>query len=211
MLLFKSYRFFIALSVFVSFGPIIRAQSLTDPYLNSIISYITELRDLSADERVLDKLKADDKWTLMNELDEDYEGQCPLRIKMDRFGINDLAMRIEESRNGMFKSAGVFCDGTDPRFNYSFIEKSVKSGKTVNYDVPGRSGQQYILVVPFNPSANLDISIDYDNGRHRLNRDNDGTYRGDIVIERGRLFRLSITNNDSQPVSFVIVNYNEHR
>lgn len=208
----KNSLLLMALFVSLLLPNTLAAQIYSEKDMTRIMSYIIDLRDISADEQVLARMRVDEKWTLMNELEEDYEGQCPLREKMGRFGINDLAMRIEEERNGFFKSAGVFCDGTDPRFNYSFVEKSVKPGKIVTYSIPGRSGRQLFIIIPFVENSALEIIFHHNDESIIAKREDSGNYRAEMEVSKGHPLSFSITNcSTDTPVSFVILNYNEHK
>ena len=92
-------RFFLIICSLLPISEMCPAQSYTD-IMSRLISYALELRTDGSDDTVYEKLQKDDKWTLMNEVADDLGGQCSLRERIGRFGINDLAIRIEEKNRG---------------------------------------------------------------------------------------------------------------
>ena len=108
-------RFLLIICSLLLISEVSPAQTYTD-VMSRLISYAIELRTDGSDDAVYEKLQKDDKWTLLNEVADDLGGQCSLRERIGRFGINDLAIRIEEKNRGKFESAGLFCNGTDPPF-----------------------------------------------------------------------------------------------
>lgn len=191
----------------------VSAQNYTEP-MKRLIGYVTELRTDGSDDSVYLKLAGDDCWTLMNEIGQ-VKGECSRSaiIKMKRFGINDLAYRAESQTRGRFVSASNFCNGTDPRFNYSFIEKTIVARDTVSYEIPGRTGLQTFVIVPFSTDSKLSAGVIV------ADEDYGGTVdsNGNIVIEAdagndaNNKLVLCVGNPMDKPMSYVIINYNSRQ
>jgi len=184
------------------------AQNYTEP-MKRLIGYVSELRTSDTDDSVYMKLINDNCWTLMDEIGH-AEGECSPFVEMEKFGINDLAHRVESKMRGKYVSTSNFCDGTDPRYSYSFIEKSIMDSTTISYEIGGRTGLQTFVVVPFSVDYKLRVGV--------IVSENDyiGIVdpSGNIVIEfdagndAKRKFVLSIENKSGKDISYVILNYN---
>lgn len=131
------------------------------------------------------------------------------------FALNRiLSQRMEYEDN---KTRGDFNNGEDPNFDYSLIERSVKKGCSVEYEIRSREGAQVFVIMPFNPDqSQLEANV----------------YRGEELLARGELMedgsiilkigtvkkivpnetlRLTVLNNGDQNVAFVIFNHNRRK
>ena len=203
-------RFLLIICSLLLISEVSPAQTYTD-VMSRLISYAVELRTDGSDDAVYEKLQKDDKWTLMNEVADDLGGQCSLRERIGRFGINDLAIRIEEKNRGKFESAGLFCNGTDPKYDYSFIEKSVKAGKTVNFTVPGREGEQQFVIIPFETGKRLQAKALVEDTSYNFSIDAEGNYHVSFSVSKGTPITLTVSEPDGCASAFVIINHNSKR
>lgn len=175
---------------------------------NEMASLVLRCIDLRSQQNVGKVSKAMDRdmnWTMMDELPLDKAGECTTKDAVDVFGINDIGFSILKRHGGVTNAGGRFRDGRDPRYKYSFIEITVKQGKTVHYNINGREGEQLFAIVPFDKNARFEASIPNGKTFH----DNSVCY---IQLKR-RLtkndsFPLTIKNNSGKNMSFVLINYN---
>ena len=153
---------------------------------------------------VVDQLKDDERWTLMDELATD-----PAEDTEDKnIGINDAAYNAYADRYGISYSNGRFLDGRDDTYDICFIEKTIRSGLLATYSIEGRQGQQLFFVVPMEGDGDmLEVSLyteeerfsaRYDGSMYRIH------VRRDLTAQEK--LRLCIQNNGSETVSYVIVN-----
>lgn len=203
-------RIVFIISSLIMISEVCPAQTYTD-VMSRLMNYALELRTDGSDDIVYEKLQRDDKWTLMNEVADDLGGQCSLRERIGRFGINDLAIKIEEKNRGKFESAGLFCNGTDPKYDYSFIEKSVKAGKSVNYIVPGREGMQQFVIVPFEKGKRLQAKALVEDASYDFSIDSEGNYYVSFSVSKGASITLTVSEADGSASAFVIINYNSKK
>ena len=190
--------------------PILSRAQVTED-LRSLVDIVVELREEGSDKAVYDKLAASDLWTLMDEI-ESSEGECSRsrRRSLPHFGLNDMAYAIAAGDYGVYSSAGHFCDGTDPRYNYSFIEKTIRAGVTATYIIRGRTGKQTFVIVPFEEGASLEAALDCGGVISRA-----ASVEGNLVINadagQGSELNLSVTNPSGSDAAYVIVNYNSRK
>jgi len=153
---------------------------------------------------VVDQLKDDERWTLMDEL-----GTDPAEDTEDKnIGINDAAYNAYADRYGISYSNGRFLDGRDDTYDICFIEKTIRSGLLATYSIEGRQGQQLFFVVPMEGDGDmLDVSLYAEDERYSARYDG-SMYR--IHVRRDLSaqdkLRLCIQNNGAETVSYVIVN-----
>lgn len=180
--------------------------------MDTLVTLIMELRCESSDDDVYAKLSGcADKWTLMDEImNSDAECSRSVRRSMPHFGLNDIAFRVAAENYGMFTSAGNFCDGMDPRYNYSFIEKTILAESQAEYLIPGRTGKQIFVVIPFRKGISVEACL-HCGGRKYMGVTEPA---GNIVIEADAGDKadspllLSIVNHAKEDAAYVIVNYN---
>lgn len=141
----------------------------------------------------------------MDELPLDKTGECTTKDAVDVFGLNDMGFGILKRHGGVTNAGGRFRDGRDPRYKYSFIEITVKQGKTVNYPISGREGEQIFAIVPYEKDAKFKASIPHG----ELFEDNGICYiRLKQGIKKNDAFKLTIKNESGKNMAFALINYN---
>lgn len=164
-----------------------------------------DLRLSQNTEKVSREMDRDMNWTMMDELPLDKNGECTTKDLVDIFGLNDIGFSILKRHRGVTNAGGRFRDGRDPRYKYSFIEITVKQGKTVNYDISGREGEQLFAIIPFDKDARFDATISYGESF----KDNGVCYiQLKRQIKKSDSFTLTLKNNSGKNMAFVLINYN---
>ena len=173
--------------------------------MTSLVSRCIDLRSPQNAGKVSKALDRDMNWTMLDELPLDKNGECTTKDVVDVFGLNDIGFRILKRHGGITNSGGRFRDGRDPRYKYSFIEITVKNGKSVNYTISGREGAQVFAVVPFEKDAKFEAYISQgesfsDDGVVfiRLNRN----------LKKNASFELTLKNLSGKNMAFALINYN---
>lgn len=195
------------------------AQKPIDSEMQHLMDIVATLRSAPNPEKawnnVSEELSKDPHWTIMDEV-VSHKNECSM---LDRsvqwFALNRiLSQRMEYEDN---KTRGDFNNGEDPNFDYSLIERSVKKGCSVEYEIRSREGAQVFVIMPFNPDqSQLEANV----------------YRGEELLARGELMedgsiilkigtvkkivpnetlRLTVLNNGDQNVAFVIFNHNRRK
>ena len=182
-----------------------------DGELEKLVRTVLRLRTPGTDKAVKDELSRDEKWTLMSEIGLWSEGECTFEDDYEEFALNHFAVDIAEHRVGKNRSAGLFCNGLDESFNHSFIEKILRPGATVTYQIPGRKGEQEIVLIPLHPGAGLTITLTAGNKEVSSETDKNGCLRYRFRIEEGETIGLRITNGADRPESVAILNYNSRQ
>lgn len=175
---------------------------------NEMASLILRCIDLRTSQNIGKVSKAMDRdmnWTMMDELPLDKSGECTTKDVVDVFGLNDMGFSILKRHGGVTNAGGRFRDGRNPRYKYSFIEITVKQGKTVNYPISGREGEQVFAIVPFEKEAKFKASIP--NGESF--EDNGICYiQLKQGIKKNDTFKLTIKNESGKNMAFALINYN---
>ena len=175
---------------------------------NEMAGLVLRCIDLRSPQNVGMVSKAMDRdmsWTMMDELPLDKEGECTTKDQVDCFGLNDMGFSILKRHSGVTNAGGRFRDGRDPRYKYSFIEITVKKGKTVNYSISGREGKQMFAIVPFEQDAKYEASIP---------QSESFSFNGVFYIQlkqgikKNDTFKLTLTNKSEKNMAFVLINYN---
>lgn len=171
----------------------------------NLVMRCIDLRSPANTEKVRQAMDRDMNWTVMDELPVDKQGECTTKQAVDMLGINDICFGILKRHGGITNSGGRFRDGRDPRYKYSLIEVTVKSGGTVNYMIDGREGMQMFAVVPFDKGTSYVASIPggssfMDNGVCYIQLKQ--------ALKKADKFQLTIKNESGRHVAFTIINYN---
>ena len=179
---------------------------------NEMASLVLRCIDLRSSQNVAKVSKAMDRdmsWTMMDELPLDRLGECTTKDAVDMFGLNDMGFSILKRHGGVTNAGGRFRDGRDPRYKFSFIEITVKQGKTVNYSITGREGEQIFAVVPYEQGTNFNVSIEKGGIR------TEGTVIDGVCyvqlkqgIKKTDTFTLTIKNASGKNLAFALINYN---
>ena len=171
----------------------------------SLVMRCIDLRSSQNAGKVSKAMDRDMNWTMMDELPLDKNGECTTKDVVDVFGLNDMGFSILKRHGGVTNAGGRFRDGRDPRYKYSFIEITVKQGKTVNYPIIGREGEQIFAIVPYEKDAKFMASIPHG----ELFEDNGICYiRLKQGIKKNDAFKLSIKNESGKNMAFALINYN---
>lgn len=189
--------------------------STSDEEVVALVQRCIDMRLQSNLTKVQRQLSNDYQWTMMDEIDIDREGECTTKDSVATFGINALGFRISKYHGGVVNAGGRFNNGQDARYNYSFIEITVKKGRSVSYDITGREGYQLFAIVPYHQDAAYEVSA-------KKGSSNFGTTEGrqdngvqfltlNERVNRNDTFTLTIKNNSDQNQSFVIINHNTRK
>lgn len=175
---------------------------------NEMASLVLRCIDLRSPQnvgKVSKALERDMNWTMMDELPLNKKGECTTKDMVDMFGINDMGFSILKRHSGVTNAGGRFRDGRDPRYKFSFIEITVKRGKTVNYEISGREGEQIFAIVPFEKNAKYKASIP-----HGKSITDEGVCYIQLKqgLKKDDTFKLYIKNDSGKNMAFVIINYN---
>lgn len=202
------------------------AQVKVDKELESLISAVTSLRQTETSKQktayqvVTQTLTADKLWTPMDELRDRNNNECRVTDKsMSWFKLNSILNTITMKRSGLNTSRGDFLNGEDPHFSYSLIEKSVKAGKTVSYDMKGREGSQDFVVVPYDAqNAKLDVVLYKKDGNKKTtlakgSKGSDGLIYVQVKskVKADDVLTLEINNRSTTNVAMVILNHNKRK
>lgn len=181
-----------------------------DGELEKLVQCVLRLREAGTDDAVKAALMADESWTLMTEIGM-AEGECLPWEECEVFSVNDFAVDIAEQRVGKNRSAGLFCNGLDPAFHHSFIEKDLRPGAEVQYVLPERKGWQEVVLVPFYPDTELVAELLSDGYLIPLEEDESHCFRARFTAGQDGNIRLVIQNRGDRPEAVVLLNYNARR
>lgn len=154
-------------------------------------------------------LKADKKWTPMNETGELKDTECKPSEKTPGFKLNRILISVARGRKYV-STKGEMLNGEDERYHYSLYERSLKKKSEATYRLRNRSGKQTFVIVPFNKQkGNLTVMV---NGKKpsSTKETEDGTLICNFVAN-GSEISLTVKNHSINPMSFVIINYNSRK
>lgn len=185
-----------------------------DKELNSLVGLVEQLRDGRSDSysRVQEMLKADSKWTPMNETGTLKEQECKPSEITKRFKLNRILSKVDNDRKYV-ATHGDMLNGEDERYNYSLYERSVKAKASVSYTLKGREGKQTFVVVPYLANnSGLTATIRIANGSTaKFQKQANGTlvYTSNYAsTERNDVITITVTNASSSNQAFVLLNHN---
>ena len=191
-----------------------KAQTAADEEVTALVQRCIDMRLQSNMNKVQRELNNDYLWTMMDEIDIDRQGECTTQDSVATFGMNTLGFRISKYHGGVVNAGGRFNNGQDARYNYSFIEITVKKGRSVSYDITGREGSQLFAVVPYHQDADFQVSVKKDGADFGTSESRpDGVMFLSLRerVSRQDHFTLTIKNNSRQNQSFVIINHNTRK
>lgn len=193
----------------------LRAQSQVQhpQEMEAIVKRCIDLRDPANANRVERAFYNDSRWTLMDELEVDRNGECTIHNKVGTLGLNEMGYRIAKYSRGVSNTGGRFRNGQDPRYNYSLIEVTAKQNATVSYDITGREGTQIFAVVPYKAGASFNLTL------NRNGVTSGQVYEADGVkyiavndnVKPDDVLTLRIANTSGGNLAFVIINYNSRQ
>ncbi|MCQ2244518.1 MAG: hypothetical protein MJZ32_09710 [Bacteroidaceae bacterium] len=187
-------------------------QSVSAQYnaeMEKLIRLTTTMRDQKKRTQVLNELKADTKWTLMDELTVDAN-ECTYKDKVNMFGINDIAAEIAQREKGVVNVGGRFKHSADGKHNYSFIELTAKAGAAVMYTVKAHVGTQQVAVVPFDKNQAYVAVFITENGKEiNAHTKKEGISYFTVPIgSKAASYSFEITNNGTKNAAFAVITYN---
>lgn len=199
-------------ALFLGFNLIAQTEDEEMQNLIDIVGTLRGTRDKAAWDNVKETLANDKQWTIMDELRQS-ENECRITDRMVQwFSINRMLsqnMGYENSR-----ARGDFNSGEDPNFNYSLIERSVKAGAAVSYELKFRQGKQEFVVMPYETEG-VNMTIEAYRGDELLatgKTASDGNIYlvidADKNIKSDDVMRIVVTNNGDKNMAFVIINHN---
>lgn len=199
-------------ALFLGFNLIAQTEDEEMQNLIDIVGTLRGTRDKTAWDNVKETLANDKQWTIMDELRQS-ENECRITDRMVQwFSINRMLsqnMGYENSR-----ARGDFNSGEDPNFNYSLIERSVKAGAAVSYELKFRQGKQEFVVMPYETEG-VNMTIEAYRGDELLatgKTASDGNIYliidADKNIKSDDVMRIVVTNNGDKNMAFVIINHN---
>ena len=189
------------------------AQSITDKYLAKMTEDVKTVRKKKASKDILNKIVLNwsalgqPKVTLMDEIKRDeneYRGKDVFKFKM-----NQVVYHVHDRQNTKMVSKGDYFNSNERDVHYSAIEKTVKRGKTVTYEISGHAGKQEFVIVSFNPKSQLKVTVN-DNPAVSLG---DGVWLFSLARVKGPIM-LSVTLDEKDSAlyeSFVILNHNPQK
>ena len=187
-----------------------------DKELDRLIGISTLLRsaDANAYNRALQMLKADAKWTPMDELGKLQPTECSPAVTLSRFKLNRLLSRADGQRK-FVASRGDFLNGEDERFNYSLFERSLKASSSVTFKVKGRVGKQTFVLVPHSKQGHgLKLSVSAPGLSFRLYQilpDGSIVYVSQGRAAKEQFITISVSNSSHAPQAFVLINHNSRQ
>jgi hypothetical protein len=201
----------------------VQAQNQTDSYLQEITKVVKELRknNNSVRNSVVTNLSQDGKpkITLMDEVqlsgDKEEKANEVKGAKGNRFKLNQVVSRVYKKQNHQLESKGNMLNGNEKDIHYSIIEKSIKRGGKVTYELKGRSGEQDFVFIPYNPKTKYVIYMYTGKKEIRKEVTDVCTIHLDGVSRKQPLkFSISYLNdkaNKDLVESFAILNYNPQK
>lgn len=201
----------LAFVVFMFCAITIHAQEIKiDNELASLVEIVKILRVPSQANfsKVKQLLKADEKWTPMNETGKLQVTECKPSEKTPSFRLNRLLTSIANEKKRVI-TTGTMLNGEDSRYNYSLYERSLKKGKSATYKLRNRSGKQTLVIVPFiKMKGSLTILVD--GKKPSITEDQDGTVVCTFNSSEKEI-SFTVTNNSGAALSFVLLNHNSRK
>ena len=188
------------------------AQEKTDAELQKLINTVATLRktDSKAWDKALADFEKDKLWTMMDET-ERHDNEYWL-VGDNQFKLNALLSKCKRYDKKM--TPGDFLNGNDPNFNYSLIERSVKKGSTVSYELSYREGQQTFVVMPYEKNSTLSVTATRNGktvGTTRTDADGNVILSIDDKMAKSDKLCISITNKSGNDMPIVIINHNTRK
>lgn len=143
------------------------AQEQGKSYLQNITEVVKELRKSNNSVRnsAIATLSADNKpkITLMDEIrwagDEEEKANEVKGNKGNRFKLNQVITHVYKNQNHQLETKSNMLNGNEKDIHFSAIEKSVKRGGKVTYQIKGRKGEQDFIFVPFNKDSKYVVTM----------------------------------------------------
>lgn len=214
------------LLIAISIDASAQLPGLNDKTVQDICHYVRTLHEQPENyEKVRKEMGENESWTMMSEFTdgltpESKANLCRLRDQVEYTGINDVAFQVEQERGTLPQSANSFCNGNDPRYNYSFHEVKILAGKSIETSISGgneadnsgRKGRQLFLVIPFSPGT-IDACIKVNGTSIEAETLSNGTLSFSIndAITCKDIIDITLTNTSGINQSAVVINHNSRR
>lgn len=116
----------------------------------------------------------------------------------------------------MIESKSDMLNGNERDIHYSLIEKSIKRGGKVTYQLKGRSGEQDFVFVPFNPKSIFIVTMYVDGKKVDIKEGADACQIHLSHLSNRQTITFSIDYLDDKAnkdvvESFAILNYNQQK
>jgi len=203
---------------------LIQAQEQMDNYLQDVVKAVKELRknNNSVRNSAITTLSANGKpkITLMDEIKlvgNDHEKANEIKgAKGNFFKLNQVIAYIYKKQNHQLESKSNMLNGNEVGINYSAIEKSVKRGGMVTYQIKGRMGRQEFVFVPYHSNTKYQVTISVDGGEDISRVATDVCQIPLKRVYRNQAIYISIgylddKSNKDDVESFAILNYNPQK
>lgn len=183
-----------------------------DAELNRLAELVTSLRTggEKAYKHAVAQLSSDPKWTPMDELVYNPKAECKAADRVKGFKLNSILSNAENAKR-LQTTTALHLNGSDSRFNYSLIEKTIKAGKSAIYTLPQRWGKQIILVIPFSASGSGLKASASSSGKEWKVQPYASGMRIEGIAKKGSPLNITISNSGSENISYVIINYNSRK
>ncbi len=200
----------LALGLLLSIVGSAQSLKIEDKELASLVKVSKMLRNPSKANynKAKQLLKADEKWTPMNETGDLQANECKASEKTSSFKLNRLLNSIAKEKKRV-STTGTMLNGEDSRYHYSLYERSLKKGKSATYQLRNRSGQQTLVLVPFVKKKGS-LSIFVDGEKTNITEEEDGTVICTFNAT-GKEISFTVTNKSGAALPFVILNHNSRK
>lgn len=184
-----------------------------DGELNRLTDIVKSLRSggEKAYQTAIVQLAADKAWTPMNELGFNRAIECKVSERVPGFRLNAVLTNAENAQRYQ-TTTGNHLNGADSRYNYSLFEKTLKAGKTAEFSLAGRWGEQVFVIMPYQgEKASLDVSVSSDGNEFTATPVGNGAVRMNGNAVKGKDVKIRITNTSAYNISYVILNFNSRK
>lgn len=213
------------MTIMLAFGFVaVYSQSQPNSYLQDITQVVKQLRKGNNSVRKSSETMLAEagkpKITLMDEIrwagDDEEKAYEVKGAQAYRFMLNQVVSRVYKKQNHILESKGEMLNGNEKDIHYSLIERGVKRGGKVTYQLRGRSGEQDFVFVPFNPKSLYVVNM-YVNGRQvekKRGQDVCQIHLNAVSVKQTITFTINYLDdktNKDQVESFAIINYNQQK
>ena len=190
----------------------------TDNVLKTFVDAVVSLRQGTSESRVAleNVLSKNEKWTLMDELQDQNGAECRLNSKMKRLNLTPILNKVLAMRHGKSEVPGHYLNGEDPRYDYSLTERGITARGKVSYTMKGRVGEQdFVFVTAGNKG--LPITVRFVKGKTALKTTTLPSPDGTLHLHIGEKLKSSdritmeISNTSGTSVAVTILNHNTRK
>ena len=181
-----------------------------DKELAALVDVVKILRNPSESNfnKAFKLLKADDKWTPMNETGKLQATECKASENIPTFKLNRILTSVMKEQKRV-STPGTMLNGEDSRYNYSLYERCLKKGTSATYKLKKRYGKQTFVLVPYaNKKGSLRVFVD---GKKPITvEQEDGTLICSFDSS-GKEISFTVANKSGTALSFVLLNNNSRK